>query len=316
MTAAELHRDDDDDDGTHFTDRTDDDSFLEDSSLKMMMKNSIQMLDSLTDEMKEFTKDSSGSESDGTSGVIRKPRVVTPSSVRSGKTDHGSLKDMTISVSFDSNTDKFSKTEARSTLTTPVDASECLRWSSSPLSTPLVSPMHAPVIQDVAIASKMPCLDDLPAPKETDETNEDQQNDTRKRNQNDYNEEDDGDSFSLDDSLANEMNALKEVALELRKELQSTDMHAVQEAIERIGNSQDPRIKAVLESEDKKIIRRILDDEIQKNEPQNTVLRYIYKATMNTLTQEETTHLLIAVAVLVWSIVIRLVYQAISMDLL
>jgi hypothetical protein len=301
LTAADLHLDDDednddDDDGTEYTDRTDDDSFLENSSLRKMMKNSLQMLESLTDEMqKELSRDADTSKTKPVEGPP-KLRMVTPSSAASSQQndpgDDRRFKDMTIRVEFTSNANQ----KVTSSYT---PANDSVLTTSSPLASPMTSPIYAAAVKDATNATKLPTLeDDIPTPKHDPTDHMD----------------DLYDDLSLDESLANEMKALKQVALEIERELQSTDSHTVQEAIERIGNSQDPHVKGILESEDKVIIRKILDEEIQRNEPKNKLLRYLYKAVMNTLTEEETTHLLVAVASLVWSIVLGLVFRDMTVE--
>ncbi|KAG7356583.1 hypothetical protein IV203_001269 [Nitzschia inconspicua] len=323
LTAADLHLDDDnddedddeDDDQTEYTDRTDDDSFLENSSLTKMMKNSIQMLDSLTDEMnREFgrgevprgIKNDNTKSSTGSEGAPPNPtRIVTPSSLASNNQSNNTTRDekrfndMTIRVEFDSNMDKqYQSSSSSSTTTTPANKS----LLTVNIASPLTSPIYAATVKNVADAVKLPLLDDgLTTPRTA-------------HPHNDYHDTVPDDDLSLDDSLVNEMNALKQVALELERELNSTDLHTVQEAIERIGNSDDPIIKSVLESDDKAIIRKIIDEEIQRNEPKQQVLRYLYKAFFNTLTEDETTRLLTAVAALVWSIVLGLLLRAMTVE--
>mmetsp|Transcript_3356 Transcript_3356/g.9321 ORF Transcript_3356/g.9321 Transcript_3356/m.9321 type:complete len:277 (+) Transcript_3356:471-1301(+) len=79
---------------------------------------------------------------------------------------------------------------------------------------------------------------------------------------------------SMDDSIQHEMNVLREVARDLEKELKEATMNTVFEAIERIGESDDPGTKNVLGSEDKDVIRDGIRKEIQKQEllQQRTVL--------------------------------------------
>jgi len=79
---------------------------------------------------------------------------------------------------------------------------------------------------------------------------------------------------SMDDSIQHEMNVLREVARDLEKELKEATMNTVFEAIERIGESDDPGTKNVLGSEDKDVIRDGIRTEIQKQEllQQRTVL--------------------------------------------
>jgi hypothetical protein len=323
LTAADLHlAGDDNDDDTEYTDRTDDDSFLENSSLRKMMKNSIQMLDTLTDEMKEMTRDdftttTKSTKTKSLGGGPLKPRIVTPTSssaAASGQGNHRDdkiFKDMTISVSLDSHNDTKTRNKVSTSCTTPANNS-VLTSPSSNLASPLISPMNASIIKNTTGATEVPSLGDVSTTKV--KVDDDHHHNHLDHHRSDHEHYDD--DLSLDDSLVNEMNALKQVAFELERELQSTDSHTVQKAIERIGNSQDPKVKGILESEDKVIIRKILDDEIQKNEPQNKLFRYLYKAVMNTLTEDETTHLLVAIVLIVWSIVLGLIYRAMTEDVI
>jgi hypothetical protein len=325
LTAADLHlAGDDNDDDTEYTDRTDDDSFLENSSLRKMMKNSIQMLDTLTDEMKEMTRDdftttTKSTKTKSLGGGPLKPRIVTPTSssaaAASGQGNHRDdkiFKDMTISVSLDSHNDTKTRNKVSTSCTTPANNS-VLTSPSSNLASPLISPMNASIIKNTTGATEVPSLGDVSTTKvQVDDDHHHHNHLDHHRSDHEHYDDD----LSLDDSLVNEMNALKQVAFELERELQSTDSHTVQKAIERIGNSQDPKVKGILESEDKVIIRKILDDEIQKNEPQNKLFRYLYKAVMNTLTEDETTHLLVAIVLIVWSIVLGLIYRAMTEDVI
>lgn len=77
---------------------------------------------------------------------------------------------------------------------------------------------------------------------------------------------DDSTFCSMDNSINNEMNILKEVARDLEKELKEATMNTVFKAVERIGESDDPQIRSVLESGDKDVIREGIRNEIQKQE--------------------------------------------------
>ena len=294
LTVADLEDlvvDDDDDEGTEYTDGTDDDSFLENSSLRKMVRNSILMLDTLADEVAgiggDDDKKQQNNDNKNNNSTNQKPRIVTPSS---------GIKDMTINVSFDSGNNNNNNNNKPRIVTTRTDTSSNLPMMSSPLT----SPISTASVKKVR--SKNNNSNDLPRIPDSDDNNEEDNQDVN-------------DDLSLDDSLANEMNALIEVAIELEKELKTQNLHTVQQVIERIGNSKDPKIKAVLESEDKKIIRNILNDEIKKNEPQNTVLRYIYKTIMNTLTQEEEKNILLGAVVLLWAVVTALVLNIMCVDI-
>jgi hypothetical protein len=228
LTVADLHDPDESNIGDDSSVCTDDDSYLGNSSLRNMVTSSLQLLESLTSEVAELSKEDSH------------PTVVTP-------TYQDDPRDMTIDVSFRSK--NYNKS------TTGDNASNRTRMTQ-PTS-----------------------------------------------NTYDVNRIVDDDDVSLDDSVSTEMKALKEVASELEKALKSQDIRIVQKAIERIGNSTDPKLKNVLESDDKEIIRRILDDELKKGEPSSIVKRYLYKCVTGTLSEGDTCRFLVTVIVLMWSVV-------------
>lgn len=232
LTVADLHDPDEVnvDDGSSLC--TDDDSYLGNSSLRNMVTSSFQLLDNLTSEVADMSRDES------------RPKIVTP-------TYQNDPRDMTINVSF----------EGRNNTSRTGDNESHRPWMNLPSS-----------------------------------------------NTYDDNRMVDDDDMSLDDSVATEMKVLKQVALELEKALNSQDIRMVQRAIERIGNSSDPKLKNVLESDDKEIIRKILEDEMRKNEPVNFVGRYLYKCVMGTLSEEETCRFLVSFLVLMWSVVIFLAF--------
>lgn len=62
---------------------------------------------------------------------------------------------------------------------------------------------------------------------------------------------DDSTFCSMDNSIQNEMNVLKEVVKDLERELKAENLDTVFEAIERIGKSDDPIIKSLFGAEDK-----------------------------------------------------------------
>lgn len=301
LTAADLHLDGDDshdDDESECTDRTDDDSFLANNSITKMMKNSLLMLDSLTDEMqKELArgddekKVSRTASSSGTTS--QNVRVVTPSSItstqkRNERPDDKRFKDMTISIELDNR-----KGQASHQSATLTPANESALTASSPFASPLISPIYASTIKNTVGAMKVPTMGDIPTPQSIGRRTHDHAS---------HNDDDDGDDdLSLDDSLANEMNALKEVALELNRELQSAD--TVQKAIERIGNSRDPKVKSVLESDDKTVLRQMIHEEMRRQKSW-------------TLTEDEMTQLLTAVAGAVWSVVLGLLIRAMTMEVM
>lgn len=77
---------------------------------------------------------------------------------------------------------------------------------------------------------------------------------------------DDSTLCSLDNSIDHEMSALKEVAKDLETELREANINSVFGAIERMGNSDDPAIKNVLESEDKEVLREGIRKELESYE--------------------------------------------------
>jgi len=80
---------------------------------------------------------------------------------------------------------------------------------------------------------------------------------------------DDSTFCSMDNSINNEMNVLKEAVKDLERELKAENLNSVFEAIERIGESDDPTINNLLESEDKDIIREGIRAELLKEEQSN-----------------------------------------------
>lgn len=82
---------------------------------------------------------------------------------------------------------------------------------------------------------------------------------------------------SMDNSIEHEMNALKEVAKDLEKELEAENLNTVFQAIERIGKSDDPTIHSVLMSGDKDLIREGIRAEVlnkqQMKTPRSVCLR-------------------------------------------
>jgi hypothetical protein len=76
---------------------------------------------------------------------------------------------------------------------------------------------------------------------------------------------DDSTFCSMDRSINNEMNKLREVVKDLQKELKAENLDSVFEAIERIGKSDDPKISSIFESEDKEVIREGIRSEMLNN---------------------------------------------------
>jgi hypothetical protein len=140
---------------------------------------------------------------------------------------------------------------------------------------------------------------------------------------NNYDDNDDDSTLcSIDNSINNELNALKDVAKELGKELEAENLniHTVFEAIERIGNSDDPNVKNILVSDERDIIRTCIRDEIRKNnnnkqqqKMKNIILRYChlgYSYDHQMFDEENTTKS--SVIILIVSILIGLILKYIS----
>ena len=81
LTTADLHlaAEDDSEDHDEYTESTDgDDSFLENSSLKRLMKTQLNMLDSLTDEVMEIVTTTNKSSRRTSTDEDNTPAVVAP----------------------------------------------------------------------------------------------------------------------------------------------------------------------------------------------------------------------------------------------
>jgi len=127
----------------------------------------------------------------------------------------------------------------------------------------------------------------------------------------DDNNDDNSTMCSIDNSIHNELNALKEVATELEKELEEENLNTVFEAIERIGNSDNQNVKNALDSEKKDLIRECIRDEIRKNKQKNFfILRYCRLGITSIIrTFEVNTK---SIIILVVSIILGLVLKYIS----
>jgi len=84
-----------------------------------------------------------------------------------------------------------------------------------------------------------------------------------------YANNDDSTFCSMDHSINDDMNTLKEVVMDLERELKAENLNTVFEAIERIGKSDDPTINSLLKSEDKDVIREGICTELLKKEQSN-----------------------------------------------
>jgi hypothetical protein len=121
-------------------------------------------------------------------------------------------------------------------------------------------------------------------------------------------DDDDDDDMSDDGSLAQELSALRSVAMEIERELSTQDVGTMQKAISGIESSSDPR-KRMLNSDDKEIIRRILDDEMKKYVPKNSWERFMKRYHLEGISEQDKTYFLAPICTLVCSIFIRLVYK-------
>jgi len=232
------------DDGSHHTNEMyvddDDDSFLANNSICKLHKKTIRMLDSLTNEVVEMARGNNATTTTTTTAL-----------------DKNSRKQINMIINLN---------------------------NSTRLSSPLSSPRY---IQDILSIAKE-ANTNAPRPlnsssksifnKSRDscgQYNDDDDDDINDDDDDDDDDDDNSTMCSIDNSIHNELNALKEVATELEKELGEENLNTVFEAIERIGNSGNQNVKNALDSEKKDIIRECIRDEIRKNkEKKFLILRY------------------------------------------
>ena len=254
-------------------DDDDDDSFLANNSICKMHKNTIQMLDSLKDEVVEMARND----------------TKTLRTRKRNQTEY-LVSDMTIDLNNDndnSNNDE------------------------SLMHSPLNSPMNIRNINSIGRNDN--ASTSIPVQSFDNSNN---------IGNNDSDDDDDSTMCSIDDSINNELNALKDVALELGKELEAENLniHTVFEAIDRIGSSDDPNVKNILVSDERDTIRNCIRDEIKRtnnNEQQqkmkNILLRYChlgYNYDDQMFDEEQTTKS--SVIVLIVSIFIGFILKYIS----
>lgn len=115
--------------------------------------------------------------------------------------------------------------------------------------------------------------------------------------------------MSLDGSIANELDALRVVAQEIEKELQTQDGQTMEKAIESLEKNADDPKKRMLTSDDKEIIRKALVDEMKKYEPKNAWERFMKRYQLEGLSEQDRTYALATLCTLVWSIVLRLLFK-------
>lgn len=130
---------------------------------------------------------------------------------------------------------------------------------------------------------------------------------------NDNNDDDTSTLCSIDNSINNELNALKEVAIELGKELEKENLNTVFEAIERIGDSDDPNVKNVLESEEKDLIKEIIHDEMMKKNDQKkkeSVSQYycLVKGAIIQTFEQNAEHITVLIISILFGLVLKYIY--------
>jgi hypothetical protein len=128
--------------------------------------------------------------------------------------------------------------------------------SSTELSSPLTSPLLSRTIISMNKNAQLPVFNTHSVTPHTSDSGHPRQGINS----------DDSTFCSIDHSIENEMNILKEVVKNLEKELKTENLNTVFEAIERIGNSDDPVINSLLHSEDKDVLREGIRTELLKKE--------------------------------------------------
>jgi hypothetical protein len=125
----------------------------------------------------------------------------------------------------------------------------------------------------------------------------------------DGDDDDDDDDMSFS-SMTNELSALIAVTKEIERELSTQDSQTMMEAMSKLEKSPDPVVKRILGSDDKEIIRRVLEEEMKKvSVPKNDFERFLKTYRVDNLTEPNTTKFLAGSAALVWSIVFGLILR-------
>jgi hypothetical protein len=122
----------------------------------------------------------------------------------------------------------------------------------------------------------------------------------------------DEDDMSDDESIVKELYALREVTREIEREIKSQNTESMQDAIAQIEQSpDDTKLKKLITSDDKEIIRRILEDEMKKNQPKNAIEGFVHRYNLYGpgAGGEELNIPLLAVTVAIWAIVIGLLVK-------
>lgn len=132
-------------------------------------------------------------------------------------------------------------------------------------------------------------------------------------------EYDDDDDMSDDESITRELGALNEVTREIERELKSQDADSMRDAISRIENSTSKANlrKQLMGSEDKEIIRKILEDEMKKDLPSNPIEGFIHAYGLYGpgAGGQDLNYPLLAGAAAVWAVVIGLLVQVMNYDI-
>ena len=128
-------------------------------------------------------------------------------------------------------------------------------------------------------------------------------------------DDDHGDDISDDESLgsfAKELSALRTVTMQIERELKSQDVDTMRVAMSRIENSPGKASvkKQLLSTDDKEIIKRILEDEMEKEKQKqkNALEAFIHNHGLYGpgAGGEDLNYPLLGVAIAIWAIVIGL----------
>ena len=107
-------------------------------------------------------------------------------------------------------------------------------------------------------------------------------------------DDDEDDDYSIsDDSITKELDVLAAVTREIERELATQDTHTMRKAMLNVEASPDPR-KSMLDSDDKEIIQKILDDELRNYEPKNAMERFLKRYQIEGFSMQEKTYFLSA----------------------
>lgn len=126
----------------------------------------------------------------------------------------------------------------------------------------------------------------------------------------------DDDGNGDDDSFMEELSALNNVAKQIEEELREETADSMKEAMQRIMNSPAPKKKSIpLESEDREIIDRILDEETKKYAPKNKAEEFMSTIRVQGLSARETTLVLSSLCAFVWTIAFGLMRKVLYAEI-